>query len=222
MGFGSSPHLSPLPPACKRLAELQLWLASSSQLWDFLNGATPAPQADAGTQTSRGTEMAKGLPHHPLEQRSHPPLPPSQTPISVRRQLCVSSSTRRASPALLVLDADPRAQLCSHSQLLCDDTGVLLWAIHSGLVSNTLPSTEKRWGLARRSWRQLSMDCCCSGSGACIRPEIFTTESTHVRFSSAEKHRHALSRGEPTCCMGTPRSCSRNRLLPPCPLHHPL
>lgn len=58
-GAGSSPHLSPLPPACKRLVELQLWLASSSQLWDFLNRATPAPQADAGTQTSRGTEMAK-------------------------------------------------------------------------------------------------------------------------------------------------------------------
>lgn len=115
---------------------------------------------------------------------------------------------------------DPHAQLCSHSQLLCDDTGVLLWAIHSGLVSNSLPSTEKRWGLARRSLRQLSTGCCCSGSGTCIRPEIFTTESTHVRFSSAEKHRHALSRGEPTCCMGTPCSCSRNHLLPPCSLHH--
>lgn len=86
------------------------------------------------------------------------------------------------------------------SQLLCDDAGVLLGAMHSGLVFSTLPSTEKGWGLARRPRRQLSMDCCCTGCRACTRPETFTTEFTHVRFSPVEKQQHTLSRGEPFCC----------------------
>lgn len=89
------------------------------------------------------------------------------------------------------------------SQLLCDDAGVLLGAMHSGLVFRTLPSTEKGWGLARRPWRQLSMDCCCTGSRARTRPETFTTEFTHVRFSPVEKQQHTLSRGEPFAAEGT-------------------
>lgn len=99
----------------------------------------------------------------------------------------------------------PAAMLrfASHSPLPRGADGAFLGATHSGLVLSTLPSTERGWGLARKPWRQASMDCCCSGRRAHSWPQTLASEPTHVRFSPAEKQQPVLGGQKPPGCWGT-------------------
>ena len=111
---------------------------------------------------------------------------------------CSHTETWSLAPAPLAV-----LSFASYSPPLCNTDSAFFGVMHSGLVFNTLPSTEMGWGLARKPWRQVSMDCCCSGCRAHTWPQTFTREPTHVRFSSAEEQQWVLGGRKPSSCSGT-------------------